>query len=96
MGSATHLVQIFDNAANPATYNRWWDAHAAATWSHVFGPSLANELRAGMVQEDNFGAHVARQAVDNDRVRVRASPGQADVVDVAVTRSWIRTCPDRF
>jgi hypothetical protein len=53
-GPTSHLVNIFDNAANPSTFNGWWDAHAAATWSHIFSPSLASELRVGMVQEDNF------------------------------------------
>jgi len=50
----SHLVTIFDNAANPSTLNGWKDWHGAATWSHIFGPSLTSELRAGFVQEDNF------------------------------------------
>jgi hypothetical protein len=50
----SHLVQILDNAANPSTRNGWNDQHAAATWSHIFSPSIANEFRVGFVQEDNF------------------------------------------
>jgi hypothetical protein len=50
----SHLVTIFDNAANPSTLNGWKDWHGAATWSHIFSPSLTSELRAGFVQEDNF------------------------------------------
>jgi hypothetical protein len=53
-GPTTELVKIFDNAANPATLNGWRDYHGAATWSHIFGPSLTSELRVGFVQEDNF------------------------------------------
>ncbi len=50
----SHPVTIFNNAANPSTLNGWNDYHGAATWSHIFSPSLASELRLGYVQESNF------------------------------------------
>jgi hypothetical protein len=50
----SHPVTIFNNSANPSTLNGWTDNHGAATWSHIFNPSLASELRAGFVQESNF------------------------------------------
>lgn len=53
-GPTTGVVPYFNNAANPSAINGWKDYHAQATWSHIFSPSMANEFRFGMVQEDNF------------------------------------------
>jgi Carboxypeptidase regulatory-like domain/TonB dependent receptor len=50
----SYPVTIFNNPANPSTLNGWTDYHGEATWSHIFTAALANELRLGFVQEDNF------------------------------------------
>ena len=42
------------NAANNTTSNGWTDTQAVLGETHVFGPSLVNDFRAGWVQEDNY------------------------------------------
>jgi hypothetical protein len=49
-----YAVQYFPNAANPSALGGWKDYHAQATWAHILSPSMANEFRVGLVQENNF------------------------------------------
>ncbi len=37
-----------------ANKNGWRDYQGEASWNHIFSPTVVNELRLGLVEEDNF------------------------------------------
>ena len=47
-------IPYYPNAANTSFTGGWRDYHAAATWVHIFSPTITNEFRLGEVEEDNF------------------------------------------
>lgn len=49
-----NAVQYIPNKANNQTYGGWTDTQAALSETHVFGPTLVNDFRFGMSQEDNY------------------------------------------
>jgi hypothetical protein len=53
-GPWTGAVDYIPNAANTAFLNGWRDYQGEGTWNHIFSPSVDNEFRVGIVENDQF------------------------------------------
>ena len=49
-----NAVPYIPNKANNQTAGGWTDTQAVMSETHVFGPTLVNDFRFGMIQEDNY------------------------------------------